>query len=100
MQTTTQQMQEKEMVNDILSMAKASMASYARAISECSNQNLRQTFQQMRDGDEKFQYQLYQVAEQKGYYNPAPTADDQVINQIKSQLQQGMSDITSPMGMR
>lgn len=79
-------MNEKDMVSDILSGTKASLSSYVKAITECSNQNLRQTFQQMRDGDEKFQYDLYKVASSKGYYNPAPECSQQDIQQIKSEL--------------
>lgn len=79
-------MNEKDMVSDILSGTKASLSSYVKAITECSNQNLRQTFQQMRDGDEKFQYDLYKVAASKGYYNPAPECSQQDMQQIKSEL--------------
>ncbi|MEA4827398.1 MAG: spore coat protein [Clostridium sp.] len=82
-------MQEKVMVNDVLSMTKAGMADYAKAIGECSNQNLRQTLQQMRDGDENFQYQLSQLAIQKNYYMPAQQVNQQELQQVKSQLMQG-----------
>lgn len=79
-------MNEKDMVSDILSGTKASLSSYVKAITECSNQNLRQTFQQMRDGDEKFQYDLYKIASSKGYYSPAPSCSQQDLQQIKSEL--------------
>lgn len=79
-------MNEKDMVSDILAGTKASLSSYVKAITECSDQNLRQTFQQMRDGDEKFQYDLYKVASSKGYYNPAPSCSQQDIQQIKTEL--------------
>lgn len=82
-------MQERDMVNDVLNMTKSGLTEYTRAIGECSNQNLRQTFQQMRDGDEQFQYQLAQIAIQKNYYTPAQPANQQEIMQIKSQLMQG-----------
>lgn len=82
-------MQEKEMVLDILSGTKSSLSNYAKVITECSNPQLRQTFQQMRDCDEKFQYDLYKVAEQKGYYMPAPAANQSDAQQIKSFLGQG-----------
>lgn len=81
-------MQERDIVNDVLSMTKASMQSYGMAISECSNQQLRSALQKLRDEAEQFQYQLYQIAEQKGYYTPAPTANQQDVSQIKSQLNQ------------
>ncbi len=77
-------MQDKEMINDVLSMTKAGLTSYANFISETSNQQLRQTLQQIRNSDEQFQYQLYQLAEQKGWYKPAPQADPQDIQQVKS----------------
>lgn len=81
-------MNERDMVLDILSGTKASISNYAKVITECCDQNLRQTFQQMRDGDEKFQYDLYKVAEQKGYYMPAPASNPQDATNIKSKLTQ------------
>ncbi len=79
-------LQEKDMVNDILSGTKASLGAYAKFITECSNQNLRSTLQQMRNGDEQFQYNLYKIAEKKGYYKCAPEAQAQELNQLKTQL--------------
>lgn len=79
-------MQDKEMVNDVLSMTKSGLATYAHAISETSNQQLRQTLQQIRNSDEQFQYQLFQIAEQKGFYKPAAPANTQEIQEVKSQL--------------
>lgn len=79
-------MNEKDMVSDILEGTKASLSTYVKAITECSNQNLRQTFQQMRDSGEKFQYDLYKIASSKGYYNPAPECSQQDLQQIKSEL--------------
>ena len=81
-------MNEKDIVLDVLSGTKASIAGYAKVITECANQTLRQTFQQMRDGDEKFQYDLYKIAEQKGYYQPAPAASQQDASGIKQMLTQ------------
>lgn len=84
------------MVLDVLSGAKASVSNYAKSIVECSDQNLRQTFQQMRDNGEKFQYDLYKIAEQKGYYKPSCQATSQEMQEVKSFLSQGAS--SSPMG--
>ncbi|NLZ28169.1 MAG: spore coat protein, partial [Firmicutes bacterium] len=39
-------MNEKDMVNDVLSMVNSTLGDYAFAISESSNQQLRQTLQQ------------------------------------------------------
>jgi spore coat protein CotF len=75
-------MQEKVMVNDILSMMNSSLTGYANVIAQCADQNLRQTITQIRNADEQFQYQLYKVAEQKGFYQPAEQASPQEIQQV------------------
>ncbi len=71
------------MVNDVLSMVNSSLTGYASAISQSSNQQLRQTLQQIRDSDENFQMQLAQIAQQKGYYKSAPQADMHSIQQMR-----------------
>ena len=78
-------MQEKDMVNDILSTVNSSLTGYANVIAQASNPQLRQTVQQIRNGDEAFQYELYKLAEQKGYYKAAQPADASDIQQVKSQ---------------
>ena len=88
-------MQEQDMVNDILSGTKASVSCYTTAIAECKNQELRSTLQTLRDEAEQMQYQLYQMAAQKGYYTPAPKAHSQDVNQIKSSLTASMSPQSS-----
>ncbi len=90
-------MQEKDMVLDVLSGTKASIGMYAKVITECCDQNLRKTFQQMRDNDEKFQYDLYKKAEEKGYYIPSPTASQQESSTIKSSLMQSGGNAASSM---
>lgn len=80
------QMQEKEMVNDTLAMINGSLSGYASVISQASNAQFRQTIQQIRNADEQFQYQLYQMAEQKGYYMPASQAPQADIQTVKSQV--------------
>ncbi len=83
-------MQEKDMVSDILTGTKASIDSYTKAITECANQQLRSTLQQLRNEAEQLQYQLFQIAEQKGYYKPAPPpANTNDIQQVKSGLTGG-----------
>ncbi|MEC2343129.1 MULTISPECIES: spore coat protein [Paenibacillus] len=79
-------MQDKEMVNDALSMVKSSLTTYSSVISECANPQLRSTIQQIRDNCEKSQYELFQLARSKGFYQPAMMADDQEVQQVKSQL--------------
>lgn len=82
------QIQEKEMVNDTLAMINGSLSGYASVISQASNAQFRQTIQQIRNADEQFQFQLYQMAEQKGYYKPAAQAPQSDIQTVKSQVGQ------------
>jgi len=89
-------MKEKDMVLDILSGTKAGIGNYAKVITECSCPNLRQKFQQMRDSDEKFQYDLYKLAAQKGYYHPAPPANQQDMQTVQGNLSR---DMGTPSGL-
>ncbi|GAE90392.1 spore coat protein [Acetivibrio straminisolvens] len=79
-------MQDKEMVNDILSQINSSLTGYANVIAQSSNPQLRQAIQQIRNSCETFQYDLYKLAEQKGYYQAAQLADQSDIAQVKSQF--------------
>lgn len=79
-------MNDKDMINDYLSMIKGSLATYANVIAETSDSQLRSTFQQMRNQDEQRQYQLAQLAQQKGYYKPASPANPNEVQQVKSEL--------------
>ena len=81
-------MNEKTMVNDILACVKSDLTAYQTAISETENIGLRQTFQQIRNSDESFQYELYKVAQTKGYYQPAAKATVTEINAVKTELEQ------------
>lgn len=79
--------QDKTMVNDALSSVKSSLTFYANTISECSNPNLRTAIQQIRNSCETSQYDLFKLAQTKGYYQPATMADDTTVQQVKTQLQ-------------
>lgn len=81
------QLQDKTMVNDVLSQVKSSLTFYANAISECANTSLRSTIQQIRNCDETSQYELYTLAQSKGFYKPAAMANDSEVQQVKTQLQ-------------
>ena len=81
-------MDEKTMVNDILGSVKADLTAYQTAISEAENMQLRQTFQQIRNSDESFQYELFKVAEAKGYYKAAQKATVTEIQTLKTELEQ------------
>ena len=79
-------MEEKYMVNDILESTKASLTTYQGVIAEAENMQLRQTIQQIRNNDETFQYELYKVAELKGYYTPAGPANQNEIQKVKNEV--------------
>lgn len=77
-------MQDKDMVNDILAQLNSSLTTYTSAIAQCSTATVRQTLQQIRNNCETSQWDLYQLASQKGYYKPAAPADTADIQTIKS----------------
>ncbi len=81
-------MEEKTMVNDILDNTKTELTTYQGVISETENMQLRQTLQQLRNNCESFQYELFKVAQTKGYYQPAQSATQTEIDTIKTELQQ------------
>lgn len=80
-------MDEKTMVNDILGCVKSDLTAYQTAITECENMGLRQTLQQIRNNDESFQYELFKIAQLKGYYVPAQKATTTEVNTVKSEVQ-------------
>lgn len=79
-------MEEKYMVNDVLDSVKSSLTTYQGAIAECANLQLRQTLQQIRNNNEAFQYEVFKVAQSKGYYTPAQTANPAEIATVKSEV--------------
>ncbi len=79
-------MDEKIMVNDILAGVKSDLLAYQTAISEAENMQLRQTFQQIRNNDESFQYELFKIAQSKGYYVPAQKATVTEVNTVKTEM--------------
>ena len=79
-------MEEKYMVNDILECTKSSLKDYQGAIIETANMELRQTLQNLRNSEESFQYELFKLAESKGYYIPAENAKNDEIQKVKNEL--------------
>lgn len=77
-------MEEKYMVNDILETNKQEINDCTHAIIEAENIELRQTLQNIRNNSESFHYELFKLANSKGYYNAANPAKPEEINNIKS----------------
>ena len=80
-------MDEKTMVNDILDGTKAELTTYQGVITEAQNMQLRNAVQQIRNNCENFQYELFKVAQTKGYYKPAQSATPEEITKVKTELQ-------------
>lgn len=79
-------MEEKSIVNDVLTSTKSSLKDYEGAIIETANMELRQTFQNLRNSTESFQYELFKLAESKGYYTPAQNATQEEIDKVKTEI--------------
>ncbi len=79
-------MEEKYMVNDILEGTKSTLKTYEGVIVEAENPELRQTIQQLRNNGESFQYELFKIAQAKGYYNPAEQAKQEDVNKVKTEV--------------
>ena len=77
-------MQEKTMVSDALSGINASLENMWYMISQTENQQLRQTLIQMRNAGETSQYELFELAKNHGYYEPASPAKEEDIKQVRS----------------
>lgn len=88
-------MQERDVFLDVLAGTKHSISCYTTAIMESSNQQLRSTWQTLRNEAEQMQYQIYQMAEQKGYYMPAPQANQNDVQHVKTTLSSAVNNSTS-----
>ena len=79
-------MEEKAIVNDVLESTKSCLKDFESAILETANIELRQTFQNLRNSSESFQYELFKLAESKGYYKPAQNATLEEIATVKNEV--------------
>lgn len=79
-------MEEKAIVNDVLSSTKSCLKDFESAITETANMELRQTLQNLRNSSESFQYELFKLAESKGYYVPAQNATVQEIITVRDEV--------------
>lgn len=77
-------MLERYMVNDVLSQVNSSLGTYAGVIAQASCPEFRKTIQDIRNSCETFQYDLYKVAQAKGYYQPAEMATPEEVATVKN----------------
>ncbi len=78
---------DKNMAADLLNDLADGQICYATVINQCSNKQLRDTLINLRNASETFQFDYYQMVNQKGFATPLPNASKQEIQQIKSDLQ-------------
>lgn len=77
-------MQEQVMVSDTLNSINSGLKSLTDMIQQTEHQQLRQTLQQMRNQGETCQYELFNIARNKNYYQPAAKATEEQITSVKS----------------
>ena len=78
------QMQEKAMVNDVLTGINGELVRYGEMIPQTENKELKQTLKQFRNACELSQEELYQMAREKAYYVPANKAAEEDVQHVKS----------------
>ncbi|MFU0828397.1 MAG: Spore coat protein [Lachnoclostridium sp.] len=91
-------MQEKVMVTDALNSINASLKSLSDMIAQTENQELRQTLQKFRNEGETCQYELYTIAKNKNYYQPAQKATQDQIMSVKNFINSQSGSAESVMG--
>lgn len=79
-------MDDKYMTNDILESTKSDLTTLQGVINEAENIQLRQTIQQMRNSTETFQYELFKMAQSKGFYTPAAKATQNEVDTVKNEV--------------
>lgn len=77
-------MEEKVMVADALNGINGCLTKVEEMITQTENQQLRQTLQQIRNTTETSQYELFTLAKNKAYYQPAQKATEDEIQNVKS----------------
>ena len=78
---------DKVMVADVLAGMDASLSKYAGMIAQTDNLDLRNTIEQIRNKDEKAQFELYTIAKNKNFHQPAPIVSTEEIQRVKQGLQ-------------
>ncbi len=79
-------MTEKIGVNDVLSTLNSTITLINYAIQQSNNKNFRDTLITSRNSLENYQWQIYLIAKDKGYYVPAAPAGAADIEQVKNAI--------------
>lgn len=79
-------MTEKTSVNDVLSSINSIINLLNYSIQQANNKNFRDTLITSRNSLENYQWQIYLIAKEKGYYIPAAPAGQADIEQVKNSI--------------
>ena len=79
-------MTEKTGVSDVLSTLNSTISLINYAIQQSNNKNFRDTLITSRNSLENYQWQIYLIAKEKGYYVPAAPAGAADIEQVKNAI--------------
>lgn len=79
-------MNEQVMVTDALNSINSGLKSMADMIAQTENQELRMTLQKMRNDAETCQFELFNIAKSKNYYQPAAKASEEQIMRVKNMV--------------
>lgn len=80
-------MNDKDMMQDLLTSEKQVIASYSSGISESSCMNLRNTLVNNFKNTQEVQYKVFDIMKQKGWY-PTKDAPSTEVQQLKNESNQ------------
>lgn len=79
-------MTEKIGVNDVLSTLNSTITMINYSIQQANDKNFRDALITSRNSLENYQWQIYLIAKEKGYYVPAAPAGQADIEQVKNTI--------------
>mgnify|MGYP001264867812 CR=1 FL=1 len=85
-QTNNAQMQDKEILEDVLTSQKAVTGAYNNFTNECATPNVRDEFMRILTEEHQIQADVFDAMKQRGWY-PTPAAEQQKIQQAKQKFQ-------------
>lgn len=80
-------MEERIMVSDTLNAINSCLTRYEEMIAQTDNLQLREKLQQIRNQAETSQFELYTIAKEKHYYEPAQPATEEEKQTVRSIVQ-------------
>ncbi|MCI8360099.1 MAG: spore coat protein [Clostridiales bacterium] len=83
----TNPMQDKELMDDVLTSQKMMTSNYSIYANECAGQSLRTDMLNLLREEHEIQADLFYQMQSKGWY-PTPPAEQQKINQTKQKFSQ------------